>query len=508
MPPELPGTKPGERVSQVTASRDPETERGPSLPGRADAMDHGRRELMSLMTSKVRDALVRKPYFVDGETDIVTLCRELSSRGLGDALVRDGERIGVFTTTDLRDALLRPEPLAGLAVREVTTFDPWSVSVEDELFDAMILMVRHRIHRVVVREGGMVVGVLGQLEVMSFVANHSHVIALQAAEAADLVELRAAAGQIDGLIQLLHQDGVRVDIISGLVGGLNRAVLHRLWDLLAPRELRDNSCLIVMGSEGRSEQVIKTDQDNALLLSDGFSFDGLDAITDAFTAALIDFGYPPCPGGIMLSRSLWRQSVSDFRGALRNWIHGSDPHGPMNLAIFLDAAVVAGDEALLDETRAYVDQLLSDSDIFYAHFASAIDQFATSWWTRLPGLSGRAEATIDLKKLGIFPIVHGIRALSLQYRVRAVGTVDRIRALLAQGRLGEPLGRDLIDALHFLIELKLTTNLRQLAEGRAPDNLIRLNELGTLERQALKDSLAIVRRFKQWLGRHYRLDAL
>ena len=56
--------------------------------------------------------------------------------------------------------------------------------------------------------------------------------------------------------------------------------------------------------------------------------------------------------------------------------------------------------------------------------------------------------------------------------------------------------------------LKLASNLRQIAAGRAPDNAIRLAELGTLERQALKDSLAIVRRFKQWLGRHYRLDAL
>ena len=62
--------------------------------------------------------------------------------------------------------------------------------------------------------------------------------------------------------------------------------------------------------------------------------------------------------------------------------------------------------------------------------------------------------------------------------------------------------------MHFLIGVKLASNLRQMADGRPPDNAIRLTELGTLERQALKDSLAIVRRFKQWLGRHYRLDAL
>jgi CBS domain-containing protein len=485
-------------------------ELGSPEPGRAEPTSRERREFVSLMASRVSDAHVRKPFYVEGDTDIVTLCRELSQRGLSDALVRDGERLGIFTTTNLREALLRPEPPAELAVREVTTFEPWSVSVDDELYDAMILMLRHRIHRVVVRQGDAVVGVLSQLDLMAFVASHSHLIALQAAQATNLGELKAAARQINSLIKVLHEDGVRVEVITGLVGELNRQVFLRLWELLAPEPLRANSCLIVMGSEGRGEQIIKTDQDNALLLRDGFGFEGLEAVTGAFTAALIDFGYPPCPGGIMLSCPLWRQPLSGFRDSLRQWIHGADPQGPLNLAIFLDAAAVAGDAALLEQARDHVDHLLSDSDAFYARFASAVDQFGGdgSWWWRLPGLRGRAAAEIDLKKLGIFPLVHGVRALALQYRVRALGTAARLRALIAAGRIDEALARDLIDAINFLIGLKLASNLRQMADGRTPDNGIRLAELGTLERQALKDSLAIVRRFKQWLGRRYQLDSL
>ena len=156
-------------------------ESGPPRPGRDGAERHQRREFVSLMASRVGDAYLRKPFFVDGGTDIVSLCRELSRRGLSDALVRDGERLGVFTTTDLREALLREVPPAELAVREVATFEPWSVSVDDELYDAMILMLRHRIHRVLVREGDAVVGVLSQLDLMAFVANHSYLIAVQAA---------------------------------------------------------------------------------------------------------------------------------------------------------------------------------------------------------------------------------------------------------------------------------------------------------------------------------------
>ena len=477
-----------------------------------------RREFVSLLSSRVRDVYVRKPFFADAGTDLVTLCRALSERGLSEALVEENGRIGVFTTTDLRDALLRPEPPTRLAVREVATFDPWSVSLDDELYDALILMLRHRVHRVVVRDGTAIVGVLGQLDLMAFVANHSHIIALEIANAGDVAALKAAARQIDGMVAVLNADGVRVEVIAGLVGELNRQVFRRLWEMLAPEDLRAHSCLIVMGSEGRGEQIIKTDQDNALIIADAYACPDLEAITEAFTAALIDFGYPPCPGGIMLSRPLWRQPLAAFRQTLRQWVHGPDggippggrDDGPMNLAIFLDAVAVAGDAGLLAEAEAYLERLVAADAPYLARFARAVDQFREEggWWSRLPGLRGREAAEIDIKKLGIFPIVHGVRALALEHRITARGTVDRLKALREAEALDDALDRDLVEALRFLMGLKLRSNLRQIAAGRPPGNTVRLADLGTLERQALKDSLAIVREFKAWLSRHYRFDAL
>lgn len=482
----------------------------PPGDGRVETISRQRREVVSLMAARVGDAYLRKPVYVDGETDLVSVCRYLSEQGRTGCLVRDGDRLGIFTTTDLRDALLRPEPPAALAVREVSVFAPLSVSVDDELYAALILMLRHRFHRVIVRDGDAVVGVLSQLDLMAFVTNHSHLIAREIETAGNLEELKAAAGQIEGLIRVLRGDGVRIEVIAGLVGALNRQVFRRLWELLAPELLRANSCLIVMGSEGRNEQIIRTDQDNALILRDGFAFDGLEIVTQAFTAGLIDFGYPPCPGGIMLSRPLWCQPLGGFRDSLRDWIHGTDPEGPMNLAIFLDAAVVEGDATLLAAARGHVDRLLTNNQPWFSRFARAVDQFGESgsWWSRLPGLRGREAAEIDIKKLGIFPVVHGVRALALENGIRAVGTVDRLKALQAAGKVDAQLARDLTDALHFLIGLKLDTNLLQREAGRQPSNAVRLADLGTLDRQALKDSIAIVRGFKQWLGRHYRFDAL
>lgn len=470
------------------------------------------REMLSLVTARVRDAYVRKPFYVDGSLDLVSVCRLLSQQGLTNALVQDREhgveRLGIFTTTDLRDALLRPEPPATLAVREVARFGLVEIHPDAELFEALWLMVRHRVHRLLVREGDTVIGVLGQLDLVSFVANHSHIIAQQIDDAGSVDELQAAAQRVDAMIALLHDGGIKIERIARLVSELNARLFARLWALIAPQMLIDNSCLVVMGSEGRGEQILKTDQDNALLLRDGFDFPELEAVVRRFNEALHVCGYPPCPGDIMLTNPLWRQPVTAFKDTLRRWIYEPDPQGPMHLAIFFDAQAVAGDASLLREARAHLFRILAGGDAFLARFAAAADQFSEpgSWWSRLT--SKRDEQPLDLKKLGTFPIVHGVRALALQQGIDARGTSDRLKALLAQQQIEPELARDLGEALHYLMGLKLRCQLRQVKEGLAASNLVRPSDLSTMERDQLKDAIAINRRFRTWLQQRFKFDAL
>ena len=467
------------------------------------------REMLSLVTARVRDAYVRKPFYVDGALDLVSVCRALSAQALTTALVRDGTRLGIFTTTDLRDALLRPEPPATLAVRELARFELVEVDADADLFEALWLMVKHRVHRLLVRDGEAVLGLLGQLDLVSFVANHSHIVALQIDAATSVAELKAAAERIDAMAELLHDGGIKIERIARLVGELNHRLFARLWGLVAPADLVANSCLLVMGSEGRGEQIVKTDQDNALLLRDGFERHPQLAESAArFNAALAEFGWPPCPGNIMLTNPLWRLSETQIRETLREWIYGSDAQGPMHLAIFFDAVTVAGDARLLDAAREHQDSILAGSDAFLARFAAAADQFDEphSWWTRLTARSD--EQPLDLKKLGSFPIVHGVRALALKHRVRESGTAERLRRLVEAKHLDADLGRDLQEALHYLMGLKLRLQLRQREAGQTPDNNVRPSDLSTMDGDQLKDALAIVKRFRSLLRERFRLDTL
>jgi CBS domain-containing protein len=469
------------------------------------------REMLSLVTARISDAYLRKPYYVDGGADLVSVCRELSAHGLTQALVRDRldgvERLGIFTTTDLRDALLRDVPPAQLAVREIARFDLVSVDADADLFEALWLMVRHRVHRLVVRRGDTVVGVLGQLDLVSFVANHSHIVALQIDDATTLAELGVAAERIDEMVKLMHGSGIRIERVTRLVSELNTRLFARLWAVLAPAEVVANTCLLVMGSEGRGEQILKTDQDNALLLRDGFEYPGLPALAAEFNAALARLGYPRCPGDIMITNPLWRQALAAFRTTMRDWIYDSHPDGPMHLAIFFDAAAVAGDASLLQEARGHLDRILTGQDQYLARFAAAADQFQEpgNWFKRLT--TKRHEQALDLKKLGTFPIVHGVRALALQYGVREQGTALRLKRLVERERLEPDLARDLIDALHLLMGIRLTHQLMQRAQGQEASNEVRPSDLSTLEREPLHDALGIVKRFRGYLRQHFKFGA-
>ena len=212
----------------------------------------------------------------------------------------------------------------------------------------------------------------------------------------------------------------------------------------------------------------------------------------------------------MLTNPLWCAPLAEFRRQLRDWIYGPGSEGPMRLAIFMDAATVAGDDGLLQQARRFVHEVLPDNDAFLARFASAADQFEepVGWWARLTAGRGRDETPFDLKKLGTFPIVHGVRSLALQSRIAALGTAERARTLVEAKQLDAALARDLIEALHFLMGLKLRNNLAQRQLGQPVNNLVLMSGLSTLERDRLKESLAIVKRFRQQLQQHFKLGAL
>lgn len=474
----------------------------------------GAGELQALGLARVRDAPLRPAHVVDAGTDVVSVVRLFRQHDCNSVLVRDAAgdvpRLGMFTTSALQEAVLAQEPLHSLPVGGLARYPLITVAADDPVGEALVLMLRHGIHRVVVMDGDTVLGLLESLDVFAFLANHSHLIATRIAQAGGLDELASAAAQITAMIARQYRAGMRVALLAHLVQELNARLFDRAWRLIAPPELVQNACLFVMGSEGRGEQLLRTDQDNGLVLRDGWTPPAdldLAAICQRFSDALARFGYPECPGGIMLSRPDWRGSATEFGRRVRQWLLMPEGDSLMNLAIFMDAHAVSGDAALLEQVRANVYALATDNDAVLARFAAAVDAFGgrVGWWNRLRGDVGQR---LNLKKEGIFALVHGVRALALAHRLPDIGTAARIRALVQAGELAKDQGRELTDALHFLMELRLKGGLDELARGLPVSGAVDVPALPAHERERLKATLAVVRRFKAVLRHRFRLDIL
>ena len=469
-------------------------------------------ELQALNMARVDQAFVRPAHVVDAGTDVVSVVRLFQQERTTNVLVQDGRqqppRLGIFTTNALQRAILSGRPLDQIPVGELSNYSLITVRPGDQVGDALAIMLRHHIHRVVVADGERIHGVLEALDVFSFLSNHSMLITLRINDADNIDELAEAAAQLTGMIGRQFRSGTRVGLIARMVQDLNARLFDRAWQLIAPAELVHNSCLFVMGSEGRGEQLLKTDQDNGLVLRDGYAPPAdLPGICERFSDALARFGYPPCPGGIMVSNPAWRMSAADFAQTARRWLAMPEADSLMNLAIFMDAHAVSGDARLLDAVKASLMQMATDSDALLARFASAIDAFGGSvgWWNRLLGDAGER---LNLKKEGIFPLVHGVRSLALAGRLDATGTVERIEALVQRGDLSADMGRELTESLHFFMSLKLKAGLAELDRQQPVSGAVDAKALSSFERDLLKDTLGVVKRFKAQLHHRFKMNAL
>jgi CBS domain-containing protein len=422
---------------------------------------------------------------------------------------------GLVTTTDILRAIAAGQSLNDTALAELANRPLVTVHEFDYLFNALLKLTKYNINRLVVRSDEGLKGFLNQRELMSLFANQSGVALLKVEQAECVADLKQVAAQIDQLVVNLHRKGIKTHYIAKLVNELHRKLFYKLFNLLMPdgKKMLDKICFLVMGSEGRSEQVLRTDQDNAIVF-EGLTFSEqkqLEEWTPQFTQALVEIGFPRCPGLIMVSNPMWCQPIERFSAQLKSWFDRPSEQTFMQVAIFFDAQTVFGNEALLHRLRADLFARVQEQPIFLAHFAKAVLQFETpiGFFGGLRTDKNNGQESIDLKKSAIFPIVHGVRCYALQAGLEQTNTHWRIKALMDRAVFSEAFGVELGEALNFFHTLRLESMLYQLAQGRSPaalDSSVAVHRLTHLQQDLLKQALGMVNEFKKKVHKHFKLN--
>lgn len=456
----------------------------------------------TLMRARICDMNLHPASFIDATDSIETAGHRMREINTNALFVRDGDRIGIVTGMNLSKGVVLNRMPISAPVGPITHYDVVSLSPDDFVYSALILMTKTNKRRVAVHDGSAYVGFLEDIELISFVTGNAQLVAGRIDRAAGLSDLVIAAREIGDQVRLLRRQGVKIEAVAEIVSDLNRRLIAKVFTLLAPASIRAGGCLVLMGSEGRGEQTLRTDQDNGLILAGPVDEGELDAFRSAFTEALDSFGFAPCPGNVMVRNPVWSRPLSEYLAAFRRWITIPDENAHMNVAIFYDSVAVAGDVNLLARAKAELIEATRSDSAYLSHFARATEAFPMpiGFFNNLT-VDGKGNA-VDLKKGGIFPIVHGVRSLALERGLTETGTADRIKKLVELGPISRDFGRELTQSLYFLMTLRLDS---QLAAVGASGVLIRPAELTTMERDLLRDAFRVVKQFREIIRRHFNL---
>ncbi|CAA6824550.1 MAG: Predicted signal-transduction protein containing cAMP-binding and CBS domains [uncultured Sulfurovum sp.] len=463
-------------------------------------------EISSFMVGRVSDAYMHVPCIVEVNTSIKEAIEKSLEDEMSSIIVQRGNEYGIVTDSNIKKGvLLAGKPLTD-PIEDIATFPLICVEKDAFLFSVLLLLLKHNIKRVGVLEEGKIIGVLNQMDMLSFFANHSHVVAVKIDKAKNIDELRNASDDVNKTIKSLYNKSLKTAYIAKMVSELNTKIYEKLFSFVVPEEMQAQCALLVMGSEGRDAQIVKTDQDNALVVSNDADVEAYRPYMEQFTKELISFGFPPCDGNIMVSNPYWCKNQSDFDQQIEQWFEGNNMDYYMHLAIFFDAKCVAGDCNLLVPLKEKVFELAHQKDVFMAYFAKNTLLFETP--INMFSSLRTEEGGVDIKKGGIFAIVQGIRSLALENALTENTTVKRIKALHKKGVLEKDMSSELIEALGLLSRLRLQGHIEKQKAGEKVNNILNVSEFSKIERDMLKDSFTIVNDFKKFISRHFRLGQL
>jgi CBS domain-containing protein len=459
-------------------------------------------QIESMMRARVRDLYLMPAAVIDSVQSIAAAGRIMQSIDCNALLVREGDRTGIVTGMNLSKAVILKGMTIDEPVSSVTQFSMVTVEPDEFVSQALLLMTKHNKRRLVVKQGEEFIGILEDINLLSFFAGNSQLVVGRIDRAATLQELGAAAAQIAGQLKPLRRQGVKFEVVAEIISDLNRRLFAKLFELLCPPQLQGKACLIVMGSEGRGEQTIRTDQDNGLILSEPVDEAVLQKFRDEFSGALASFGFPPCPGHVMVENPLWSRTVDDYVADFNHWLTAPDEQGAMNVAIFYDAEAVAGDASLLARAKKALVEKVGSERVFLGRFARSIESFEPpiGLFNNLKLSEGDGDA-LDVKKGGIFPIVHGVRSLAIEHGLEETNTVQRLKKLGELGWLKADFARDLARALNYMMTLRLDAQLDAAASG----SLLRPATLTSMDRDLLRDSFQVVKQLRDLLRRHFNL---
>ncbi|MGQ0512654.1 MAG: DUF294 nucleotidyltransferase-like domain-containing protein [Betaproteobacteria bacterium] len=449
------------------------------------------------MLRPLREVISRTAVSCSPGTPLRDVLKTMHDQGIGSMVVASGGvPQGIFTMPDVLSRVALPQADVSAPISGFMTGNVISLEEEAPVVDAALAMVRHGIRHVVVTRDGRLAGVISERDLFGMQRTSLRRIVERVRAAGSVPQLAEAAADVRALARALLAQGVGAEQLTQMTCALNDSIAQRVLELVAPRGgLPGEWCWLALGSEGRLEQTLATDQDNALIFS---AAGDLEAARRRFLAfaqdanvALDACGFPLCRGEIMARNPKWCLTLDEWRGVFSDWIRLPQPEALLNASVFFDFRALAGEARLAGELRDSVLQAAAGNAAFRRALAgSAIRVKPPLGLLRdfTPDVSEAFPGTLDLKGYGARPIVDAARMLALAHGVAATSTAARLRGAAAAGALPQAEAGALADSFHYIQVLRLRRQYLETDLPAGAENRIDPERLNAIDRRILKEA--------------------
>lgn len=416
--------------------------------------------------------------------------------------------VGIVTDSDLRNRVVARELDLKTPVFEIMSAPLIRIPDEALLYEAVLQIEANSIsHLAVEDKAGRIVGIFSKKDLLEVQRNSISYLIKEVSAAETIDSLKKIHNKIPVLVKILIESGSRVQNITYMISTVTDAITHRLINF-AIEEMGEppaDFAFLALGSEGRREQTLVTDQDNAIVLEDvpNEKFAEVNRYFLYFGKKinlwLDKIGYQYCKGDVMAGNPQWCQPITRWKKYFTDWINQKSKEGLLGVAVFFDFRVVYGNDKYAEELRKHIHRTVDNKKTFFRLLASEVSKY------NIPADIFRENGTENAQGTGesfniknaISPLVDFIRVYSIQSHVGETNSLLRLEKLFRMNIVPEEEYLEIENIYSRMMEIRFRSHVNAILDNKSPDNMVMRDELTVIEQTMIRKTFSEIIRYQQ-----------
>ncbi len=462
-----------------------------------------------MYSRRIESIEYREIESVTTDVSIYESAKYMADKKISCLFIKDqkGKIVGFVTDITLRNNVIAKQVDTNSAVGDIMDNPIVSIDAKSYIYEALLMMFRTKTRYMLIRKEGGYIGFISRVKLLSEQAQSPFVFIQSVKLAQSNEELRNKWNTVPEIVTQLLTRGVNAEIVNQVITTVADTIAIKVIETVINEMGKPPAKFVfmVLGSEGRKEQTLKTDQDNAIIYEDKAN-EHREEVREYFlkfaetvSDRLNYIGFSFCEGGFMAKNSKWTHSLSHWKRNYQSWMEEPMPETVMKFSTFFDCRFLFGEPAIIEELKEFLDLELQKpmEKMFFLMAKNALQyEPPLTFFKNIRTTTVGSQEVFEIKK-AMTPIVDLVRVYALKNRIFEVNTGERIKALKEAGIFTESGFHELMQSYYFLMSVRLKKQAKEIMQDKkAPDNFIDINSLTKIEQVTLKEIFKTIENFQ------------